>query len=357
MAKLSRKAGSTAQSLYVFLKDSAVTTGAGKTGIAFNAAGLTAHYTRPRAAPVAIALVTQTPTGAYASGGFVEVDAVNVPGLYRVDVPDAALAAGADAVTLLIKGAAGLATFADEVELTAVDNQSTSFNLSIAKTTNVTGFNDIAATAVVSGGAINTAGGAVSTVTTTGTVTTVSDKTGYSLTQAFPANFATLGINATGHVSRVTLADTVTALAGHTAQTGDSFARLGLNGAGLTAIGDARLANLDAAVSTRSVYAGGAVASVTGAVGSVAGNVVGSVGSVTAGVSLAAAGLNPVEIEAGINAKQALSAILAGQAGVLSGATTGTILVRAAGTPTTTRMTATTDTAGNRTAVALNLPA
>jgi hypothetical protein len=39
-------------------------------------------------------------------------------------------------------------------------------------------------------------------------------------------------------------------------QTGDTFARLGAAGAGLTALGDARLANLDAAVSTRSTYAG-----------------------------------------------------------------------------------------------------
>jgi hypothetical protein len=37
---------------------------------------------------------------------------------------------------------------------------------------------------------------------------TVGDKTGYSLTQAFPANFAALGINSSGHVSRVTLVDT-----------------------------------------------------------------------------------------------------------------------------------------------------
>lgn len=46
-------------------------------------------------------------------------------------------------------------------------------------------------------------------------------------------------------------------------QTGDSFTRLGAAGAGLTALGDTRLANLDATVSSRSTYAGGAVASVT----------------------------------------------------------------------------------------------
>lgn len=55
------------------------------------------------------------------------------------------------------------------------------------------------------------------------------------------------------------------------AMTGDAYERIGAAGAGLTALGDTRLANLDAAVSTRSTFAGGAVASVTGSVGSVVG--------------------------------------------------------------------------------------
>ena len=42
------------------------------------------------------------------------------------------------------------------------------------------------------------------------TVGTNNDKTGYSLTQAFPTNFSSLGINSSGHVSRVTLVDTCT---------------------------------------------------------------------------------------------------------------------------------------------------
>jgi hypothetical protein len=43
------------------------------------------------------------------------------------------------------------------------------------------------------------------------TVGTNNDKTGYALTQAFPANFASLGINSDGHISRVVLVDTTTA--------------------------------------------------------------------------------------------------------------------------------------------------
>jgi hypothetical protein len=42
-----------------------------------------------------------------------------------------------------------------------------------------------------------------------------------------PTNFGALLINASGHVSRVTLTDTLTTYTGNTPQTGDSFARLG----------------------------------------------------------------------------------------------------------------------------------
>jgi hypothetical protein len=91
----------------------------------------------------------------------------------------------------------------------------------------------------------------------------------------------------------VTVLANVGTAAANTAQSGDAFSRIGVNGAGLTAIGDTRLANLDAAVSSRSTFAGGTVSGVTGAVGSVTGNVGGnvggSVGSVVAGVTLAAA--------------------------------------------------------------------
>lgn len=69
-------------------------------------------------------------------------------------------------------------------------------------------------------------------------------KTGYSLTQVFPTNFADLAITLT--TGLVTLAavthtgaviPTVSVLTGHTAQTGDSFARIGAAGASLTDLG------------------------------------------------------------------------------------------------------------------------
>ncbi len=57
-----------------------------------------------------------------------------------------------------------------------------------------------------------------------GSLTTNNDKTGYSLTQAFPTNFSSLGIGSGGHILNV---DTLTTYTGDTPQTGDAYARLG----------------------------------------------------------------------------------------------------------------------------------
>jgi hypothetical protein len=106
--------------------------------------------------------------------------------------------------------------------------------------------------------------------------------------------------------------------------------------------------NLDVKVSSRSTFAGGSVSSVTGPV---------TVGTNNdkAGYSLASSGLDAITIETGVNARQALSPILAASAGVLIGAGTGTIVIKG-GNTALTRVTATTDNAGNRTAVVLSLP-
>jgi hypothetical protein len=57
---------------------------------------LKAYYIRQNSAPVAIGLTAQTPTGTYTSGGFCEVDSVNLPGLYRFDVPNAVFTSGSN---------------------------------------------------------------------------------------------------------------------------------------------------------------------------------------------------------------------------------------------------------------------
>lgn len=107
--------------------------------------------------------------------------------------------------------------------------------------------------------------------------------------------------------------------------------------------------NLNATVSSRSTYAGGSVASVTGPV------TVGTNNDKT-GYILGSSGLDSILVETGINARQALSPILAASAGVLSGAGTGSIIVFAGGSTSTHRIDATTDNNGNRLTVTLNLP-
>jgi hypothetical protein len=90
--------GSTSQSIELYL---------GVTGLTASTSGLSARYNRTRTASVSIPLVARTIAQAWTAGGIAEVDATNMPGVYRLDLPDAALAAGADDVTIVVRGASG----------------------------------------------------------------------------------------------------------------------------------------------------------------------------------------------------------------------------------------------------------
>ena len=68
--------------------------------------GGSASYHRQGAARVDFTLVTQTVAGAHTDGGFVLIDDTNMPGLYRLDVPDAAFVTGADYVVIQLVAAA-----------------------------------------------------------------------------------------------------------------------------------------------------------------------------------------------------------------------------------------------------------
>lgn len=119
--KLQIKKGTTSKLVHVFIGNSSVTTGAGLTGLVFNTASLAAYYLREGANnEVAIPLVTAT-LGSWTSGGFIEVDATNMPGLYELSIPDAALATGANSVTIMLKGAANMRPVCFTIQLTDVD--------------------------------------------------------------------------------------------------------------------------------------------------------------------------------------------------------------------------------------------
>ena len=100
MAKETVLVGTTSRIEYLFIRDAV--TGLAKTGLAWNTSGLAASYCLSGAARVAITLATQTVTGAYSSGGFVEIDSTNMPGVYRFDVPNAALASGNKSIIQVI---------------------------------------------------------------------------------------------------------------------------------------------------------------------------------------------------------------------------------------------------------------
>lgn len=125
MAKLAIKKATTDVTLYVFIQDSSVTTGAGKTGLVFNSAGLVCYYVRPLAAAAALTLATQTVTGAHSDGGFVEVDATNMPGVYRLDLSDAICATGVNSVVVMLKGATNMAPCLIEIQLVSYDPNDT----------------------------------------------------------------------------------------------------------------------------------------------------------------------------------------------------------------------------------------
>jgi len=198
--------GTSSKIIEVILRDSS--TGAGKTAVAYT--DVTASYVREGSTRTAITLAAGTAGDSYSSGKWCEVDATNCPGLYQLHLPDAALATGVNAVTttMIASGVidkvvrislldvdlrdatdAGLSnldaaissrsTFnsASDQVIVLTNNDKTGYSISGTKTT-LDALNDIAASAIVSGGAINTSGGAVSNVTLVATTTTNTDMRG-----------------------------------------------------------------------------------------------------------------------------------------------------------------------------------
>mgnify|MGYP003385620497 CR=1 FL=1 len=302
--KRKMKAGQTSVSLPIFIQDSSSTTGAGL-AVAFNAAGLVGEYRRRTQSTWTAITLSSGTLGTWTSGGWVADGALT--GAYEVDIPDAAVASGDRWVAIRFRGVTNMLPVLIEIELDAVDYQDTvrfgmtalpnvasgSAGAIITSGTGTAQLNVASGKAPATLAASDVTGNVptdvqtiktqtiVCAATTTilasvGTAATSTAQTGDSFarigaagagltsvalagTQAF-SNTGTWTGNIVGTLS------TLTTYTGNTPQTGDSFARIGAAGAGLTALGDTRIANLDAAVSSRSTYAGGAVASVTAGV-------------------------------------------------------------------------------------------
>jgi hypothetical protein len=274
--KLAIKAGTTSKLVDVFIQDSSSGVGAGLTGLAFGTASLTCYYYREGAgSAVQISLLTMT-LGTWTTSGFIVVDGTNMPGVYQLGVPDAAFAAGAKSVVIMLKGAANMAPCVLEIELTAVDNQSaTAFITGVNSLAPPTNWNSM----VIDGSGrvdVSKVSGTSQTARDLGASVLLSAGTGTGqldfTSGVVKANLAqilgtalteTAGLIAAGFkqffnissptstMNLVTAVGTLTTYTGNTVQTGDSFARLGAAGAGLTALGDTRIAHLDADISTR----------------------------------------------------------------------------------------------------------
>lgn len=119
---LQRNAGKTSVDVVIPIYDSSSAVGALLAGLVYNTGSLTAYYSRQGAAgaAVAISLVDKT-KGTWASGGFVAVDGTNLPGLYELGIPDAALAAGAEWVVIGLKGAANMVPVEIVIDLKVPD--------------------------------------------------------------------------------------------------------------------------------------------------------------------------------------------------------------------------------------------
>ena len=189
MAKQLVQLNNTSRTEYVFIQNSSSTTGAGLTGLVFNSAGLTADFVVERGLRTSITLVTlASADAAWSSGGFIAVDGTNMPGLYRIDIPNAVFAT-ADKSVVMLKGATNMAPVVLEYQIVGF-NPDDGVRLGLTSIPNV---------------AQGTTG-AISTGNATGQVTVASntDKTGYSLsgTQTFNVTGNITG-NVTGSVGSV----------------------------------------------------------------------------------------------------------------------------------------------------------
>jgi hypothetical protein len=76
----------------------------GAKGLTHTTPSLSSSYVRAGGIRTAITLVSQTPNGSWTSGGFCEIDSTNMPGIYRIDVPNAVFVAGAESAMLQLTG-------------------------------------------------------------------------------------------------------------------------------------------------------------------------------------------------------------------------------------------------------------
>ncbi len=262
------KRGSTSVRRLIFVGDSSSTTGAGLANLLHNTSGLVAYYfAGDLSNEVSIPLASAT-LGSYTDGGFVAVDNTNMPGWYEFGIPNGALDGGNE-VAIQLRGAANMVPVNVYIELDTVDYQTDAFGAlkptTAGRTLDVSAGGEAGIDLANVGSpstTLNLSGTTIKTATDIETDTqdiqnrlpsgladgrmrsiaeVVGDKTAYKLASdglslvtswavgitgnitgnlsgsvgaiagvTFPTNFGLLGINGSGHISRVVLVDTTT---------------------------------------------------------------------------------------------------------------------------------------------------
>jgi hypothetical protein len=189
---------STSVRIQVFVADSTVTTGAGKTGL--TNASFTAYYFRDGDATATSITLAAGTVGTWSSGGVKEIDATNMPGWYEFGVPNAVFANVVRQASVMLKGA-GVVPINVMFQLVPWDPQDT-VRLGLTSIPNV-------AQGTTGQLATGNSTGQVTVATNndkTGyTASTVSDKTGYSLAAA-DSYINASGTATAGTASTITLA-------------------------------------------------------------------------------------------------------------------------------------------------------
>lgn len=110
------------------------TNGIPKTGLLFNTSGLSCVYKRELAAnPVSVTLATMT-AGTWASGGFIEENSGSMPGVYELGIPDAAISAS-DASTWVVIQFIGTNVYFQPIRIDLVAYNPQVNNLDVAVST------------------------------------------------------------------------------------------------------------------------------------------------------------------------------------------------------------------------------
>ena len=97
----------------VFVQNATSTTGAGLTGLTYNASGLEWYWFAEDSGTSTSISLTNMTLGTWTSGGFVQVDSTNLPGFYEIGIPNTVIANTNSRtwVTMLLQGAANMVPF------------------------------------------------------------------------------------------------------------------------------------------------------------------------------------------------------------------------------------------------------